>query len=345
MAERNLCRKINEEISIVDYASRLGFSLKKIGNYYNTEEHDSLIINPRTNQWIQASRDTINPGTPWKTVIDFSLRFAPGVNTVSEAIKELRDLTSDANIKPAFIKTTAEKQAEKKELVLPPKDVSNKNVFAYLTKTRGIEPSVVNSWIDRGNLYQGVASKEQISKNEKMKNIKNCVFVGKRKDGKPNFAQLRAPNQYSNFKGDCPGCDYSQGLYINNGSDIQIVCEAPIDVMSVQSLYLQEGKNIDEYNWLSLSGTGKWEAAVNQAEQNKIKKTVLALDADEAGILAAEQIINALKDTCDAVLYLPEDAKDWNEQLAFNKTKVITAEKQKGKETQIKNQPNLELGK
>lgn len=42
----NVYQIIKEQIRIIDYAPRLGFTVKRKGKYYSLKEHDSVIIDP-----------------------------------------------------------------------------------------------------------------------------------------------------------------------------------------------------------------------------------------------------------------------------------------------------------
>lgn len=93
------------------------------------------------------------------------------------------------------------------ELNLPEASDSVRNVFAYLIKTRAIAKEVVTELMKRQMIYQDIH--------------KNCVFVGYDIDNmdKVVYACLRGTNTYKQFRGDVQGCDYSKGIYVQNGSE------------------------------------------------------------------------------------------------------------------------------
>ena len=52
---KEIINRIKEDISITDYAVRLGFTLKKVGSYYTLKEHDSVRIDPVKNKFYRNS--------------------------------------------------------------------------------------------------------------------------------------------------------------------------------------------------------------------------------------------------------------------------------------------------
>ena len=55
----NVYQIIKEQIRIIDYAPRLGFTVKRKGKYYSLKEHDSVIIDPEKNCFWRNSVPTI----------------------------------------------------------------------------------------------------------------------------------------------------------------------------------------------------------------------------------------------------------------------------------------------
>ena len=46
MTKQEKFKRIREEISIVNYASRSGYTIVRKGKYYSLKEHDSVMIDP-----------------------------------------------------------------------------------------------------------------------------------------------------------------------------------------------------------------------------------------------------------------------------------------------------------
>ena len=198
---------------------------------------------------------------------------------------------------------------ESVELKLPATDDNTRNVFAYLIKTRGITKDIVTELIKRKMIYQD--------------KHKNCVFVGYdiNDKNKPVYACLRGTNTYKKFQGDVRGCDYSKGIYVENGSKTFVVTESFIDAMSVMTIM---GKDWKKHNYLALGGTGKYEAIKSYLNAGKVKNLIIATDNDKAGRTAAKIISTFVKrdypDVSVKVSLPPVNSgKDWNEVINKNK--------------------------
>lgn len=301
-----ICERIKDEIEIADYARYLGFSLKKVGNYYTLKEHDSVMISPKKRKYWQNSNPSSGKAIgEGGSVIDFAMNF--GGLSLNEAIKEL---ISFGNIRfeeysdSGYVVKKASTQKEKTPLQLPEADTNMKKVYAYLTQTRKISVAVVKDIIARKMLYQDTYG--------------NCVFVGydiMEKD-KPVFGCKRGTNTYKKFLGDVSGCDYTKGFYLDNLSKRIIVTESVIDAMSIMSLL----SNYRNYNYLALGGTGKYEALRYYLDNQDVEQVIIALDNDEGGIRGAVCICNLIRTEYPTVkrkwkLPPKNQGKDWNELL------------------------------
>jgi len=49
MKAKEKCEWIKQNISIVDYASSIGFTVVRKGKFYSLKEHDSIMIDPYKN--------------------------------------------------------------------------------------------------------------------------------------------------------------------------------------------------------------------------------------------------------------------------------------------------------
>lgn len=279
-------KELKEKVNIVDYAVRIGFTPKKVGKYYTLKEHDSVRIDPERNIFFRNS--TGEHGT----VIDFALTFTN--LPIGKIIAEME------NMKFSKVYTESKTKDMDKDFILPEKDGTYKNVYAYLIKTRGIKKEIVDSFVKRKILFQD--------------KHKNCVFIS-RKDGKPVFGSLRGTNTKHKYIADVSGSDYSYGLIFKNGSDTLIVTESAIDTLSFINLFPQH----ENSDYLSLSGVSKTKALINHIKAGNYKNLILALDNDEAGKTATEKIKAEikelkLKNKINVSVLIPKE-KDWNEDL------------------------------
>lgn len=292
---------IKENISIVDYAAKIGYTPIKKGKYYSLKEHDSIMIDTSKNvYWQNSIPGCANCIGEQGTVIDFAIKF----NNMSlyEVIKEF-----ESDFPREYI-STSKKHAitvKNEKLMLPEKDTNMQKIFAYLIKTRCIAQKVVQDMVDRKMLYQDIHG--------------NCVFVGYDIDekNKPIFGCLRGTNTYKKFIGDVSGCDYDKCFYINNSKEILIITESVIDAMSIMTLMGAKYKN---YNYLALGGVGKWEAVKTYLDTGEIKKVIIATDNDDGGIAAAQQMCLYFREMHPYIVRqwkLPDKTygKDWNKVL------------------------------
>ena len=298
-----VCERIKDEVSITDYARYMGFTLLKKGNYYTMKEHDSVMISPRKKKYWQNSNPSDSAAFgEGGSVIDFAMNF--GGYSRDEAIKQLISFGNIRFDNEPIQQTQKVEIPESVELKLPATDDNERNVFAYLIKTRGIAKDVVTELMKRKMIYQD--------------KHKNCVFVGydSNNKNKPVYACLRGTNTYKKFQGDVRGCDYSKGIYVQNGSEKLVVAEAFIDAMSIMTI---NGKDWKKYDYIALSGTGKYEAIKTYLDKGKTKKLLIATDNDKGGINAAEIIRDFVKKNYPDVLVKfclpPTSGRDWNELL------------------------------
>lgn len=296
---------IKEQVKIHEYASSIGFTVQRKGKYYTLKEHDSVRIDPGKNCFWQNS--VPGQGVAYGkggSVIDFSMM----MENISfhDAFLKLQDYINVDQVLdyPSF--TVPKKEApkiEKQSLRLPEKAPNMRRVYAYLLKSRCLEPDVVQDFVSRKMLYQDVRG--------------NCCFVGYDDAGKPNYGFLRGTNTQSRFIGDVPGCDYANGFYIHNNAQKLIVAESVIDAASVMSILHAQGFDFKEYDYYALTGTCKLEGIFSRIEKNSYTDILLAPDNDASGKLSADSIKDFIEQNHIDVNFsehIPV-SKDWNQDL------------------------------
>ena len=116
----------------------------------------------------------------------------------------------------------------------------------------------------------------------------NCVFVGKNSAGQAKYAELRGTYDLDGpgFKGDAPGSDKNTGFSLPHDprSDLVLVFEAPIDLMSYLTLHR------DMVNAVALCGLYDGALRTYLQAHPEIRRIALCLDADEPGQKAARQL-------------------------------------------------------
>lgn len=291
-----LRERIIQECRIEDWAGKLGFTVQTKGRYGKIKESDSCVIYLDTNSFCRFSSGVAG------NVIDFLVEY--GGMDAKEAFKTLaQSIGGISNISRPINKDFKQKPVEKPAFVLPPKAPNMKNVFAYLTKTRGIDAYIVKAAVKRNMIYQDDKA--------------NCVFVGW-KDGAAKFACKKSSNTKYKYAGDVGGSDGSLCWPIDNGGNKLVVAESPIDIMSVMTKLGKEGKNLKEYDFLGLSGVPKIPAIKTYLHRHEqIDKVILCMDKDKAGITATYKAIKMLRDdgfTGDIIYAFPK-RKDYNDDI------------------------------
>ncbi len=303
---------IKQSIPIHEYAQQIGFTVQRVGNYYTLKEHDSVRINPQKNVFTQNSTGVKG------SIIDFVMHFenldkAAAIDKLAKHINA--DIKHSSNLNQNNPQYSAEKTYKDKEpLILPDKAKTMKNVFAYLINTRKIDSQIVSQWVKNKNLFQDTHN--------------NCVFVTFDKSGKANFASQKGTNTSKPFQADIKGSDYNCCHFINNNAKSLIVCEAVIDLMSVQTILKANGRDLNNYNYLSLNGVSKTHAILNALQNSNTDTVILATDNDRAGEQARSELrelASKFDKNIKFVDYVPKSEKDWNAELVSNVQRETTA--------------------
>lgn len=296
-----------KEISIVDHAERMGYTLVKKGKYYSLKEHDSVMIDIRKNCFWRNSSFSFGFKGGAGSVIDFVMEFE-GYQDVKSAMDSLaseygieRDNYEKVVIpKRERVIPDQKPQKEPGVLELPEQDDNIDAAYKYLLNTRKISKEVIAYFIKKDMLYQDVR--------------KNVVFKTDK------FACLRSTGS-KKFVRDVKGCDYNRCFFFKGKEnvDTMIISESVIDIMSIMSIYAKQGKDIENYAYLALSGTNKLGSVFyNLENESGIRNIIIGCDNDQPGINATEKIINAVQERKLDVSWIVQNApsgKDWNEYL------------------------------
>lgn len=294
-------RKQTRSYPLIMLAERCGYTVLPIGSsgkYYNLKEHDSLMINTKSNTFYQYSCSYGGDGVAFLMKFGEDPRFKSLDFCIRWLEKELK-ITPAEKIEPPVTK-------QKIKLIIPDQDINNDKVIKYLTEKRCIKSEIVEKMIKNKYIYQ-----------EKSK-FHNCVFISYNDDGKPIFVSKRSSQDHYRFVGDIPGSDYSHCLFVKGSTENLIVTESMIDAMSLMSMH-DLTSDFNNNSFLALNSVSKYKAVINHLSKNKNIDTVfLALDNDQAGISACETIRKKIKEfNKDIWVYnlIPENCKDWNEEL------------------------------
>ena len=288
--------QIAKETDLPELLTHLGYQVRRIGRYHTTAEMDSLRIKDRR-KWFRYSQNTGGDA------ITFLQQFCG--KSFSEAVEYLLTFHGRARDSPTKAAPFFKRDEVQKPFTLPPRNADDRRVFAYLHK-RGIAPQVIRQFLNAGLLYEDAVHH-------------NCVFVGRDESGQAKYAGLRGTYDLDGpgFKGDAPGSDKNTGFSLPHDprSDLVLVFEAPIDLMS----YLTLHRNTP--NALALCGLYDGALQAYLADHPQIKRIELCLDADGPGREAARQFQDKYTAMGYAVIVEePRSGKDWNEYLQKRKT-------------------------
>lgn len=305
MTNQELMDLIKQQIQITDYARENGYTLVRAGRYYSLKEHDSVRIDPNRNCYWQnsvAGRTGIGKGD---SIIGFAKDFVHH-GDLHEALKELSGRVRGMTYSPGALPAAREEIKKYDSPQLPPRGENMHRMFAYLTKSRYVDPDIVQEFVNRKMLYQDQRG--------------NCVFVGRNLNGKAETACLRGTLSDVRFTGEIEGSDARKGICLRNHAEKVIVTESVIDSMSVMSILKEQGVDLKTYDYLSLNGVGKAEALYHLLKEEPKAEILLALDRDLGGVKAMKQISKNLQNTYGIAdekisFHVPHQKKDWNEEL------------------------------
>lgn len=257
--------QIARETDLPELLSHLGYQVKRVGRFHTTTEMDSLRIKDRRT-WFRYSQNTGGDA------ITFLQQFCG--KSFPEAVEYLLAFHGRARDSPAKAVPSIKRDEVQKPFALPPRNADDRRVFAYLRK-RGIAAQVIRQFMNSGLLYEDAVHH-------------NCVFVGRDESGQAKYAGLRGTYDLNGpgFKGDAPGSDKNTGFSLPHDpqSDLVLVFEAPIDLMSYLTLHR------DTTNAVALCGLYDGALQTYLQAHPEIRRIALCLDADAPGRAAAQQL-------------------------------------------------------
>lgn len=294
--------KIASEQDVFDILVRSGEPLIKVNGIYRHREHDSLVITPQKGfYWFSQGFGSRNPIDFFVHVKDMEFK---------EAVMEVLNLMNyDFSRKNVVIRNDDNEHSNyiKKDFILPDKDEHNKNVYAYLTKTRGLDKRLVNNLIEKGLIYQDAK-------------FKNAVFVGKDFEGNIVSAFKRSTFTIKKGtwnKGDQDGSQKDFRFRIENpNNNVVNIFESEIDLLSYVSMQPEIARN---ENYLSLGGVTD-RALAKFLEKNKhINHINICTDNDVAGHNFCEKYSFKYGKNYYITREVPRH-KDFNEDLLHSET-------------------------
>ncbi len=253
-------------VDILDYARSQGLVLKKDGKDYRVKNYSGgFIITPEKNNWNWFDGN-IGGGVVRLCMFLENKTWQEAVGTLLN--EDMEPIRHRPDWKPV--------EEPPKEFHLPERNNTNKHVYAYLTKTRGIDTEIVKKMLDQGYIYE----------NQK----RSCVFVGRDKEGVPRHASVRSTNTVGDaYKKDVSGSQKKFSFSVHGTSGVLNVFEAPIDALSHMSLQKLQGKPIND-SYVALGGVTDKALEQYLEDHKDIRQITVCTDGDEAGEKAAERI-------------------------------------------------------
>ncbi len=271
---------------LADMLRRQGEKLKRSGSEY--EWHDgSAKVTIRGNLWFHQYEQKGGDA------IDFVRRFYN--KSYPEAVEYLLgECGGTLIISPPVVK-------ESKPFELPPPNENMRRVFAYLTKTRGIDKEVLQTFVDHHMVYES----------EKYHNV---VFVGYDENGNPRHAHKRGTNQVSTYRGNIDSCIPEYSFHWYGQSKHLYLFEAPIDMLSFISMHKENWKL---HSYVAACCISSKALHQMMKDNSNIKTVYLCLDNDAAGQTGNKRISEELLKQGVSHEILVPIHKDWNEDLLY----------------------------
>ena len=253
-------------VDIVNYARSMGLELKRDGKDYRVKDYSGgFIISPEKNNWNWFEGDQ-GGGVVQLCMFLENKTWQEAVGTLLN--EDMEPIRRAPDWKP--------REEPPKEFNLPPKNNTDKHVYAYLTKTRGIDAEIVKDMLDKGYIYEN--------------QHRSCVFVGRDKEGVPRHASVRSTNTVGKaYKKDVSGSQKKYSFSISGTSGNLNVFEAPIDALSYMSLQKLQGKPVND-SYVALGGVTDKALEQYLEDHKDIRQITVCTDGDEAGEKAAERI-------------------------------------------------------
>ncbi len=291
-----------KDVNLVELLQDLGYPLKKItAREYALVEHDSCKLSP-TKGFYWHSRGIGG------NAIDFFMLLEN--KTFMEAV-ELILSRQRTSINSNFATKCREADPAFSPFVLPVAHWNNNRVIDYLTKTRKLDPDIVQYCIEKKLIYESA-------------DTHNAVFVGFAgydSSGKPACAFQRGTTA-KRFAGDVTGSNKEYGFFLGNQcSDTLHLFESPIDLISYLTLEKLAGRKCPDA-YLSLSGISLKAFQAYYHMHPSVQLVYVRSDNDNAGHNAYIRLLKYAEEGGIGISILPAypRCKDYNDDLiAFKK--------------------------
>ena len=318
-------------VSLMDYLSRnrpdMYSNIRKVGSQYivlarffgTKGVYSSFRIKASTGDWWWHSK-----GLHGRNALDYLVK-AEGYHFHQAIYEVLGTCEEDyrkgtyqskhdtrLQVNPPRFPVPYEQAEETKVLFVPEMDKDTDVIRSYLIG-RGIDPEVLDYFIEQGSIYQDMR-------------YKSVCFVGYDRDGVPRLINQRGTS--GSFKGNTKGSDRRFSFMTHSEGETSVhTFEAPIDLLSYACLIKDAGYDFRKFNLVSMSGisgTGSGEEVrlpVGMEEYlDRFPETSMVyihFDNDDPGRVAGQRLQTALEQKGIRAVqqYPPDGCKDVNDYL------------------------------
>lgn len=308
-------KALANQVDLVDYLSSKGYTMVKLGSSYKIKvpksekrsgDMSSLSVFENRRGWKRWSNDTSGGDAISFLQMNMGMSF-------QEAVLELiggQAMTFTSFPRP-HVEPKEEPIADKPFALPKPCEGKCSRLYAYLTKSRMIDPKIVNKLLHDKLIYQDERN--------------NVVFVGYDEQHQARFGCVRGTNTEKTYRGDCDGSDKRYSFSVEGTNPTKLfVFEAPIDLLSHATLTnMVVGK---ENAWtvhsrLSLAGVSDVALEQYLKTHPQINELRFFLDNDAAGRKASDELCVKYEALGYKVTNGCPKYKDVNEDLIAHVTK------------------------
>ena len=283
-----------------------GEILEKSGREKRLKSDKSITV--RGNTWYDHSKSVEKGGY----AIDFVQMFY-GLSFPDAVIELIGEQENE--LSPVY-KGYEKKEEPPKVFALPPKNHDMRRTFAYLSKHRCIDYSVLSFFAKQNLIYES----KELSK-DGLKEYHNVIFVGYDADQIPRHGHKRSiysegKKFMMNIEGSKPEHSFhylGSRASTGNQSNRLYVFEAPIDLLSFISL--NKTSDWQAHNYVAMCGI-TFIPILQQLENNKqLNHVVMGMDNDNAGNSASKELESLLLERNIFCSRIVPVGKDFNEDL------------------------------
>lgn len=157
---------------------------------------------------------------------------------------------------------------EAKPFELPPPNDTMNRTFAYPTRTRGIDRTVLQTFADSGMIYES-------------EKYHNAVFVGYDADGIPRHAHKRGTGQTITYKGNVDSSMQEYSFHWSGKDRHLCLFEAPIDMLGFISMHQRGWKNHSYAACCGVSDRVLWQMLADNPQIDSVYLKFLILFTNE----------------------------------------------------------------